>query len=136
MSVGSLCYIIIQGMFIELSFQMWCHENYLNFRNLSYAVEVRKQLVQLCQRCNIPIISCQQNLEPVRRWVNWMIFMLHGFLSFGITSEFVYIQILGKLHRSKKISLNTQNLFKKNLNCIPFFSGLNQNYIVPINCVK
>lgn len=47
--------------------KMWCHENFLNYRNLSYAVEVRKQLVQVCQRCNIPIISCQQNLEPVRR---------------------------------------------------------------------
>ncbi|XP_066973594.1 ATP-dependent RNA helicase DHX33 [Macrobrachium rosenbergii] len=47
--------------------KMWCHENFLNFRNISYAVEVRKQLVQVCQRCNIPIISCQQNLEPVRR---------------------------------------------------------------------
>ncbi|KAG7175520.1 ATP-dependent RNA helicase DHX33-like [Homarus americanus] len=48
---------------------MWCHENFLNYRNLSYTVEVRKQLVQVCQRCGISIVSCQQNLDSVRRCI-------------------------------------------------------------------
>ncbi|XP_071538136.1 ATP-dependent RNA helicase DHX33 isoform X2 [Panulirus ornatus] len=47
--------------------KMWCHENFLNHRNLMYAAEVRKQLAQVCQRCDISSISCQQNLDSVRR---------------------------------------------------------------------
>ncbi|KAG0719961.1 ATP-dependent RNA helicase DHX33 [Chionoecetes opilio] len=47
--------------------KMWCHENFLNFRNLTYALEVRKQLVQVCQRCGVTITSCQQNTDSVRR---------------------------------------------------------------------
>ena len=32
-----------------------------------YAVEVRKQLTELCERTNIPIKSCAPQTEPVRR---------------------------------------------------------------------
>ncbi|XP_045625991.1 ATP-dependent RNA helicase DHX33-like [Procambarus clarkii] len=49
--------------------KMWSHENFLNYRNLMYASEVRKQLVQVCQRCDIPVVSCQQNLDSVRRCI-------------------------------------------------------------------
>ncbi|KAK7028866.1 putative ATP-dependent RNA helicase dhx33 [Halocaridina rubra] len=65
--------------------KMWCHENFLNYRNLSYAVEVRRQLVQICQRCNIPVLSCQQNLEPVRRC-----------LTAGLFTSVAELQIDGK----------------------------------------
>lgn len=47
--------------------KMWCHENFLNFRNLMYATEVRKQLVQVCERCGVALMSCQQKTESVRR---------------------------------------------------------------------
>lgn len=56
-----------------LFFQMWCHENFLNFRNLNYACEVRKQLVQVCERCGVAITSCQQKTDSVRRWVTFLL---------------------------------------------------------------
>lgn len=46
---------------------MWCYENFVNYRNLMYAVEVRKQLAELCERMNIPMKSCSPQTEPVRR---------------------------------------------------------------------
>ncbi|XP_046640656.1 ATP-dependent RNA helicase DHX33-like [Daphnia pulicaria] len=45
----------------------WCFENFVNYRNLLYAVEVRKQLAELCERMNIPMKSCNPQTEPVRR---------------------------------------------------------------------
>lgn len=47
--------------------QNWCFENFVNYRNLTYAVEVRKQLAELCERTNIPMKSCTPLTEPVRR---------------------------------------------------------------------
>ena len=47
--------------------QSWCFENYVNYRNLMYAVEVRKQLAELCQRLDIPVRSCAPQTLPVRR---------------------------------------------------------------------
>ncbi|KAK4312289.1 hypothetical protein Pmani_016270 [Petrolisthes manimaculis] len=58
---------IIRAFKAVKSNKMWCHENFLNFRNLTYALEVRKQLVQVCQRCGVNISSCQQNFDAVRR---------------------------------------------------------------------
>ncbi|KZS16763.1 putative ATP-dependent RNA Helicase DHX33 [Daphnia magna] len=45
----------------------WCFENFVNYRNLLYAVEVRKQLAELCERTNIPMKSCNPQTEPIRR---------------------------------------------------------------------
>ncbi|CAH2104776.1 unnamed protein product [Euphydryas editha] len=38
--------------------KQWCKENYLNHKNLSYACEVRSQLLSVCQRLNLPVTSC------------------------------------------------------------------------------
>lgn len=53
------------GLLINLSFQTWCHDNYLNLRNLQYAQEVRSQLLEICERCNITPSSCGSNLDQV-----------------------------------------------------------------------
>lgn len=47
--------------------KMWCHENFLNHRNLKYALEVRKQLHQVCQRNNVTLVSCNQDMDALRR---------------------------------------------------------------------
>ncbi|KAE8752457.1 hypothetical protein FOCC_FOCC000928 [Frankliniella occidentalis] len=44
-----------------------CAENYLNHRNLLFASEIRKQLSQICQQNDIPLSSCGQNTESVRK---------------------------------------------------------------------
>ncbi|KAG6446279.1 hypothetical protein O3G_MSEX004350 [Manduca sexta] len=38
--------------------KQWCKENYLNHKNLSYAIEVRKQLLSICQGLNMASSSC------------------------------------------------------------------------------
>lgn len=45
--------------------KIWCHENYLNNRNLSYATEVRVQLSGICKRLDLRIESCGKNLDQV-----------------------------------------------------------------------
>ncbi|XP_034230853.1 ATP-dependent RNA helicase DHX33 [Thrips palmi] len=44
-----------------------CAENYLNYRNLVFASDVRKQLAQICEQNKIPLSSCGQNTELVRK---------------------------------------------------------------------
>lgn len=45
--------------------KMWCHENYLNSRNLFYAKEVRNQLSEMCQRLGMTKSSCGTNYDQV-----------------------------------------------------------------------
>lgn len=43
----------------------WCHDNFLNTRNLGYALEVRKQLNEICTRVNLEVSSCGNNFDQV-----------------------------------------------------------------------
>ncbi|KAK4879726.1 hypothetical protein RN001_007872 [Aquatica leii] len=45
----------------------WCHEHYIHMRNISYAAQVRNQLLEICQRLEIPIVSCGNNTDQVRK---------------------------------------------------------------------
>lgn len=45
--------------------KVWCHENFLNARNLGYAIEVRKQLSDICTRLELEFSSCGRNYEQV-----------------------------------------------------------------------
>ncbi|KAK9509920.1 hypothetical protein O3M35_004807 [Rhynocoris fuscipes] len=47
--------------------QAWCYENYLSSRNLEYATKVRKQLGDICRKCNIPMSTCGQNFDKIRQ---------------------------------------------------------------------
>lgn len=47
--------------------QLWCHDNFLNTRNLSYARDVRKQLLDIAEHLNLPINSCGDNFDQVRK---------------------------------------------------------------------
>ncbi|XP_075992156.1 ATP-dependent RNA helicase DHX33-like [Anticarsia gemmatalis] len=40
--------------------KQWCKENYLNHKNLTYAFEVRQQLLAICQKLNMTVSSCGQ----------------------------------------------------------------------------
>lgn len=43
----------------------WCHDNFLNIRNLGYALEVRKQLIEICKRVNLEFSSCGNKFDQV-----------------------------------------------------------------------
>ncbi|KAK7870441.1 hypothetical protein R5R35_000729 [Gryllus longicercus] len=55
--------------------KQWCQENFLNWRNLHYASEVRTQLQELCRRCNIPMSSCGQDYDQVQKCLITGLFM-------------------------------------------------------------
>ncbi|KAM3959053.1 LOW QUALITY PROTEIN: ATP-dependent RNA helicase DHX33 [Aphomia sociella] len=38
--------------------KQWCKENYLNYKNLTYAYEVRQQLLSVCERLHLTMSSC------------------------------------------------------------------------------
>lgn len=44
----------------------WCHDNFLNVRNLNYALEVRNQLEDICTRViHLEMSSCGTNFDQV-----------------------------------------------------------------------
>lgn len=43
----------------------WCHDNFLNNRNLLYASDVRKQLKEICTRLRLEFKSCGNNFDQV-----------------------------------------------------------------------
>lgn len=45
--------------------KLWCHENYLNSRNLTYALDVRNQLSEICTRLDLEFSSCGNNFDQV-----------------------------------------------------------------------
>lgn len=47
--------------------KVWCHENFLHYRNLQYGSEVRQQLAALAERANLESASCGTNTEQLRR---------------------------------------------------------------------
>lgn len=47
--------------------KVWCHENFLHYRNLQYSSEVRQQLAALAERANLESASCGTNTEQLRK---------------------------------------------------------------------
>uniref|UniRef100_A0A2P2I525 RNA helicase n=1 Tax=Hirondellea gigas TaxID=1518452 RepID=A0A2P2I525_9CRUS len=47
--------------------KQWCHENFLNYRNLIYISAVRKQLSDICYKAGLKMLSCGENTDDVRR---------------------------------------------------------------------
>lgn len=45
----------------------WCYDNYINPRSMKTAVEIRKQLVGYCEKLDLPEVSCEGELDEVRR---------------------------------------------------------------------
>lgn len=49
----------------------WCHDNFLNTRNLGYALEVRNQLSEICTRMDLEFSSCGNKYDQV----NYKVFL-------------------------------------------------------------
>ena len=45
----------------------FCTQNFVNLRQMRFAAEVRKQLMELCRKEDIPVQSAGSQTEPVRR---------------------------------------------------------------------
>lgn len=53
----------------------WCHENFINIRNMRLAMEVRKQLRGICCNLELPIESCGQDMAAIRKCLAFGFFM-------------------------------------------------------------
>lgn len=53
----------------------WCHEHYINMRNIIYASQIRAQLLEISGRCEIPLSSCGNNMDLVRKCLLTGLFM-------------------------------------------------------------
>eukprot|EP00040_Diaphanoeca_grandis_P016307 m.84087 g.84087 ORF g.84087 m.84087 type:complete len:711 (-) comp25707_c0_seq2:27-2159(-) len=47
----------------------WCSQNFLNFKSLTRAVEIRAQLVQYLKRFKIPLVSCEGDVDAILRCI-------------------------------------------------------------------
>ncbi|XP_030382951.1 ATP-dependent RNA helicase DHX33 isoform X2 [Scaptodrosophila lebanonensis] len=47
--------------------KLWCHDNFLNIRNLIYARNVRCQLLEISTKLGLSFNSCGENLDSVRK---------------------------------------------------------------------
>ncbi|KAA0198472.1 hypothetical protein HAZT_HAZT007935 [Hyalella azteca] len=53
----------------------WCHENFLNYRNLVYITSIRKQLSELCVKAGLEMLSSSDNMDDIRRCLLTGMFM-------------------------------------------------------------
>ncbi|XP_031562645.1 probable ATP-dependent RNA helicase DHX35 isoform X2 [Actinia tenebrosa] len=43
----------------------WCQENFVNYKGLKHAVKIREQLKKLLLHFNVPILTCDGDVDPV-----------------------------------------------------------------------
>lgn len=45
----------------------WCHEHFINMRNILHAREVRMQLEEICKKCDLTVSSCGSQMDQLRK---------------------------------------------------------------------
>lgn len=53
----------------------WCHEHFINMRNILYAREIRSQLEEICKKCRLTSASCGSQMDQVRKCLLTGLFM-------------------------------------------------------------
>ncbi|KJH50462.1 helicase protein [Dictyocaulus viviparus] len=53
----------------------WCKHNYVNFKNLSMVLKIRKQLREIAQECGMRLVSCGGKREKLRQALACGLFM-------------------------------------------------------------
>ena len=57
----------VYNEYIKYQTEDWCKENFLHYRNLSKAVEIKEQLKSILQRYKLKMISCKGSYSQVRK---------------------------------------------------------------------
>ena len=57
----------VYNEYIKHQDEEWCKENYLHYRNLAKAVEIKEQLRSILERYKLKIISCKGSYSQVRK---------------------------------------------------------------------
>lgn len=75
----------------------WCHEHFINWKNILHARKIRSQLEEICKKCNLTFASCGSEMDQVRKCL--------------LTGLFMNV---AELHRDKQyITVNVVILYKK-----------------------
>lgn len=45
----------------------WCHEHFINMRNILHAKEIRNQLQEICKNCDMDLTSCGSQMDQLRK---------------------------------------------------------------------
>nr|CAI5821644.1 unnamed protein product [Callosobruchus analis]CAI5832139.1 unnamed protein product [Callosobruchus analis] len=45
----------------------WCHEHFINMKNILYAKEIKDQLEEICRKCSLNTNSCGGQLDQLRK---------------------------------------------------------------------
>ncbi|KAL3280649.1 hypothetical protein HHI36_003885 [Cryptolaemus montrouzieri] len=53
----------------------WCHEHFINMRNILNVREIRSQLEEICKSCDIPSSSCGSQMDLLRKCLISGLFM-------------------------------------------------------------
>ncbi|XP_060517073.1 ATP-dependent RNA helicase DHX33 [Cylas formicarius] len=53
----------------------WCHEHFINFRNILYVQDVRSQLEEICKNFDLHISSCGSQIDQLRKCLLTGLFM-------------------------------------------------------------
>ncbi len=53
----------------------WCHENFVNMRNMKNAMDVRRQLHEICVKQKLPLKSCGRDTTAIRKCLTVGFFM-------------------------------------------------------------
>ncbi|RVE42253.1 hypothetical protein evm_013095 [Chilo suppressalis] len=67
--------------------KQWCKENYLHHKNLTYASEIRHQLLSICQRLNLTVSSCGNALDQLLKCLLCGLFTNCAWLRSGAGGE-------------------------------------------------
>lgn len=67
-SVSKLCPALLRPQWVESGYStQWCYENFIQFRSMRRARDVRDQLEGLMERIEVEVVSCSGDNIPIRK---------------------------------------------------------------------
>ncbi|XP_044752739.1 ATP-dependent RNA helicase DHX33-like [Coccinella septempunctata] len=97
----------------------WCHEHFLNLRNMLYVKDVRTQLKEICRKCNIEINSCSNQLKLLRKSLLAGLFM--NVAEFNIRDRHY-----STLHKKQKAWIHPSSVLHGTSNTLVLFTEIVQ----------
>lgn len=53
----------------------WCHEHFINWKNILHARKIRSQLEEICKKCSLVSASCGSEMDQIRKCLLTGLFM-------------------------------------------------------------
>lgn len=104
----------------------WCHEHFINMRNILHAREIRAQLEQVCKKCDLGVMSsCGGDLDRLRKCLVMGLFMNVA----ELVRDHHYITVSKYLFVCKNIFLNHQMLCLYNASRVASLPGVWHCYL-------